>query len=732
MLAGFSVWRAFGDTIMNVLIATNPDLESGLIGHWTFDGKDMNPNVRDRSGQGNHGNAIYGASGNTSTTTAPGRIGQAMDFDGTDDFVDMGDSSDWDSLDTITFSMWFKADILSGTNQLGGNLDNDDDDSGFAIYWYNNELVFAIYDGALELAKVSFTTVNTWIHVVGVAPGSGNGVLKIYINGSELTYTVQESQTGTIANSADNVIIGANADTISRYFSGFIDDVRVYNRALSASEIQRLYDLGATTHINTTIETNSDLRNGLVGHWTFDGKDMGPNVRDRSGQGNHGNAIYGASGNTSTTTAPGRIGQALDFDNTDDYVDITGGSYESDTQGTIAGWFFSEFADSDAVVEYGGANVAGNPPAFGLELKNTSKIEIFHRDAAGGQSDILNSTTALNPNTWYHVALTSNGSTWTLYIDGETENMTVAEGANSGDWFGDCTPGDPAKTYIGALRWDGSNLNFFNGLLDDIRIYNRALSASEINRLYDLGATTHVNTTITTNPDLESGLVGHWTFDGKDMGPNVRDRSGQGNHGNAIYGASGNTSTTTTPGRIGQALEFDGTDDYILLGNATNLARNVSAATVAAWVKSDLNNAKDRILVDITTGTVLSSRFEIKDRSNADIGNFHVGGRAGDGESWQEEVTTTAPLTRGWHHIVGIIDYFGDDIKIYVDGVEQLTSGTPSFVAESTSDTAPLGAYIGVDGDGSGQEFDGLIDDVRIYNRALSASEIQRLYDLGR
>ena len=104
---------------------------------------------------------------------------------------------------------------------------------------------------------------------------------------------------------------------------------------------------------------------------------------------------------------------------------------------------------------------------------------------------------------------------------------------------------------IGEDYRDASQL--FNGLIDDVRIYNRALSAAEISRLYGLGATTKIAKTITTNPDLEDGLIGHWTFDGSDLIENAVDRSGSGNTGYLINF----TSTSTLPGKIGQALEFD-------------------------------------------------------------------------------------------------------------------------------------------------------------------------------
>ena len=75
-----------------------------------------------------------------------------------------------------------------------------------------------------------------------------------------------------------------------------------------------------------------------------------------------------------------------------------------------------------------------------------------------------------------------------------------------------------------------------------------------------------INLSLFTNPDLEDGLVGHWTFDGKDMVENVADRSGQGNNG-FLQNFS---STTTRPGRIGQGLLFDGIDDHLSIGDIGN------------------------------------------------------------------------------------------------------------------------------------------------------------------
>ena len=121
---GYITWTTFGSAVWNKTLKTNPDLENGLVGHWTFDGPDTINNIVDKSGQGNTGYLDFGASGNTATTSTPGKIGQTMEFDGTDDYVNINDDNSLSSTD-ITLCAWIKG---GGTNQIdlykGSNSSN--------------------------------------------------------------------------------------------------------------------------------------------------------------------------------------------------------------------------------------------------------------------------------------------------------------------------------------------------------------------------------------------------------------------------------------------------------------------------------------------------------------------------------------------------------------------------------------------------------------------------------
>ena len=113
--------------------------------------------------------------------------------------------------------------------------------------------------------------------------------------------------------------------------TGQIDDVRIYNRALSAAEILNLYRAGsAKVNVSNTAATangGGNLANGLVGGWwTFDGKNMINNVADSSGNGNNGDMIGFTS--TSSAVVPGKLGQALKFNGVNQYV-FNGFGYDS-------------------------------------------------------------------------------------------------------------------------------------------------------------------------------------------------------------------------------------------------------------------------------------------------------------------------------------------------------------------------------------------------------------------
>ena len=215
----------------------------------------------------------------------------------------------------------------------------------------------------------------------------------------------------------------------------------------------------------------------------------------------------------------------------------------------------------------------------------------------------------------------------------------------------------------------------FDGLIDEVRIYNRALSANEIQTLYNIGATTKFN--VSPTKYLTDGLVGYWTMDGSNVNWKtgaVTDSSARGNTGTITNMA---TSTGVAIGKIGQALKFDGVDDYVKTPNGGSL--NKGPFTISVWSYVTGENAANAIYIfanmsaaDACCGPILFGSSNITGgnglRLNVDLvnGPFRQGCQVTCG------ATDSSFKKNQWEHIVatwdGSLNYTG--IHLYKKGVE--------------------------------------------------------------
>lgn len=212
-----------------------------------------------------------------------------------------------------------------------------------------------------------------------------------------------------------------------------------------------------------------------------------------------------------------------------------------------------------------------------------------------------------------------------------------------------------------------------------------------------------------TPQDLGDGLVGHWTFD-EGEGSVAHDFSGGGSHGTIKGGAR------WTEGRIGGALEFDGADDFVSIPNESqfDITGNV---TVAAWVRVEsfqkswqaIVTKGDRAWRLHRANETRSVGFACSDLSRGQVGDLYGNKDVDDGK---------------WHHVAGVLD--GRTASIFVDAV--LDASAESSPQISVNDFAVL---IGANAQVAGRLFHGLIDDVRIYDRALSIGELRELAEGG-
>src|SRR3989338_5881975 len=228
------------------------------------------------------------------------------------------------------------------------------------------------------------------------------------------------------------------------------------------------------------------MNTGLVGWWTMDGKDTvwtsatAATTLDKSGQGNTGTLT-----NMAQATSPtiGKIGQGLQFDGVNDYVDISGGAATSlnlNNDYTVALWVYLDASPSNhglLRITKSSSNSAVHDK-YGLNLQSLANLRFRTSDGKTPDDDPF--TVNLTLGKWAHIVCSLNSSdVKECYKDG------VSVGTATNDV--DTSLLSPTIGYIGTLKGGAVLSNLLNGRLDDVRIYNRALSASEVSELYSLG-----------------------------------------------------------------------------------------------------------------------------------------------------------------------------------------------------------------------------------------------------
>ena len=205
---------------------------------------------------------------------------------------------------------------------------------------------------------------------------------------------------------------------------------------------------------------------------------------------------------------------------------------------------------------------------------------------------------------------------------------------------------------------------------------------------------------VASAPSIHTGLIGYWPMD-ETGGTTVGDVSGNGYDGTIASGVG------WTTGWVDGALALGGADPSVTIG-AAPLADNLSAVTMAVWIR----------------GAPATDWHSIVDKRDAHTDGFDLylepGSRAFLRINNSTLTGTTVVADDTWHHVVGTFD--GSRLTLYVDGVED---GTAVIGANSLSTTHTLRFGTGRQG---GFFYDGLLDEVRIWNRGLSAAEVAEVY----
>jgi hypothetical protein len=394
---------------------------------------------------------------------------------------------DIDNTESITVSLWFKQDSFSTTTydrklfQKGGGAN-----IGYECYnAYSTQTVNCrLRSGATIYNSTSPTfALNTWYHLAYVIDGTGNGTGTVYLNGVPNTPATLGDLNISNANS---FYIGYGNIGSSGTYSGTIDDVRVYNRVLSATEVQQLYKLGSTklgvTPVATSTATGTGVNSGLVGHWTFDGKDTvwtsttTGTTRDSSGNNNTGTLT---SMNRATSPVMGKIGQGLYFDGINNRLDMVSSFSNAVPNGySTSVWIKSTDHDAQIYVKgnSGGIELATGGGGIVCAVRRQDGLFIQSDTGAG---DWWGTNPGALDGRWHHIGcvLDRTSNRISLYVDGVFAISGDTTGLTS--LFNDNSP-----FHMGAAS---NQANPYAGSLDDMRLYDRTLSATEIQQLYKLG-----------------------------------------------------------------------------------------------------------------------------------------------------------------------------------------------------------------------------------------------------
>jgi len=331
--------------------------------------------------------------------------------------------------------------------------------------------------------------------------------------------------------------------------------------------------------------------------------------------------------------------------------------------------------------------------AIGAQAQG-GKLRFILNGGAGGADFV--STSSVTDNIFHHVAATYDGSVMKIYIDGVLDaQKSVAMTINY-------PPNHPFVIY--RREYSGSSMpENFPGQIDELGFYNRALSAAEIQTIFNAGSAGKCKPTATVAP---SGLAAWLAGDGAGI-----DLSGNGNNGALSNGAA------LTIGKVGQGFKFDGLNSAVTIPDSASLDL-LNGGTLESWIY--LDNTNDAVIY----GKGRSDTNEASYTLGLYQGNLRFDLYKGDGSLNYVPVTTSAAaLVSSWNHVA--INWDAANIRVFVNGV-QVASGTYAFVRQDTNYPVTFGKNIS-----PAPSFSGKLDEVSFYNRDLSAGEIQSIYHAG-
>jgi len=623
-------------------------------------------------------------------STSPSRqlnreMGYSLNFSAASNSVVVPTTS-IDPTTGMTIALWVKIKSMGPSN--GGRItDKHATANGYNfLCLVNNVLSFQI-DAIAVNSPVNSLPLNQWTHVACTYDKTlSSNQISVYVNGNVVA---MGTNTANIGSDGGTQRIGNRADG-TRAFDGRMGDYHFYTRGLTPAEV---YKLARGIEPSTT---------GLVQRYKMD-EGTGSSTLDSSGNANTG-TITGAAYSTNVAVkarlvSTGRYSiqemtSALKLDGATSYV--LGTNTINIPTATLALWINIPAKPSSNSFIAGFENGLNNA-VFDKALYIDTTGKVFAHAYDGTNRD---TSTPANPivfGQWNHLAATFDGTNAKMYLNG-SEIGTVACGNTY-------TSYSVPNLFVGGNAAVGV-YNWLAALVDDVRVYNSGLTASQIS-------------------DLARGidprsvtLISRWKFD-ESVGTTVADSSGSGNTGTITSAAF--TQNTPFKGRLlsgdfDTSLDFRAASSRVTVTDQANL-RLTSAMTFAAWIKpySFGSGGTARLINKIPN----TAGYQVLFLNNTSQGTFRFSEFGGNYDANGNSITLNV-----WQHMVITFDktLSSNQINFYINGINVGSATKTTDIATDTSDL-----IIGDQGAG-GKVHDGLIDDLRLYNVGLTPAQVLNLY----
>lgn len=712
---------------------TNGPTANGLISYWKLDETAVGPAV-DSSGNGYTGTA-------TGTSVAGGKINNARNFNGSTEYIAVSNPLNQSSV--VSASFWFNPTRIGngGTNGYSSYLLSkmDDGTNNFFIEYRNTgsfELGTNDNAGTYRSYVISsnLSAINQWHHVAFTI--TSGGTVTTYLDGNQVN---QPQAMGAWNTGTDQLRIGTgttaafNPNAYGQYFLGAIDEVRIYNTVLSGNQLSDLFkqpegfadsqgpNSGTGSGLGCNFKAggnyNNNLSASLVSYWKMD-EAAGATINDTMG--------------INPGTATGTTNYGFSPDNLGTLATNLRSYWKLDEVPGIAVY---PITDSGPAGLHGTSGWgACTPQAFaGQKLGNS-----FYFPCSGGVVEGINNVPTTNTTDWTMAAWVKLNNLSSAYQIFAYNGVGGTNGYGLGLLCGDCgcgncslTPGKLAGYFGGVYSGNVINGQFDSGYrFTDTNwhfVVMTRTAADGITRFY----VDKVLTTITTNvaPLAPSSAfkigVGNTVFGNYWTSNTYLDEVGVWSkalaqqeindlYNNGVGNPYNNPGAAVVAGKLGNARSFNGSNTYIDISNST--AFDVSTYTISAWVYSSNYSQNGFIFEKGPVNSQYSLFFEggnVVQRSYNSAGTIFIN---------QYTAVSTAGISNGnWYHLASVYD--GAFIKLYVNG-----SLKSNIAVSGTLRTGQIGQRIGAYGGGApAYFFNGTIDEVGVWNRALSGAEITQL-----